>query len=831
MQIKAILIAFPIAILTNVAYATDAGGGTKFNTLFLSPDLARNIDLSRFEQENYVYPGKYDMSVELNSQFIDDRSINFIDKAGFIDGRVVGACLSPGLVNKFGLTKNVKKGLVWKSGCLDYDSLAGMRVIPSIGDMKLSIYIPQAYIEYSSPFWDPPSRWDDGVSGGMFDYNVTSRVNKDLVNDNSDTNISGYGVIGLNLGAWRFRSDWQASWDMADSNNAESRSDSASGAINRVYAYRALPDWQAQVRLGEDYVSSRLFSGFRFIGGSLASDERMLPPNARGYSPEVTGVAKTDAKVIISQNGRVLHEEQVTAGPFRIQNIPSSVRGLLDVRVEEQNGQTQSFQINTINAPYLSRAGHIRYYMAAGRPATLKHNFDGSEFISADTSIGLDHNLSLLGGAQLSKNYIGTVSGVGMDLLKWGAISINRYDSRAQIKDKKLSGTSYSINYSKDFETINSTLSLASYRYSQQNYMGMNEFLSTTNDYFHDWSDQHEKNSFTASISTAIPVVGGSSYISIDKSTYYDRPDSSRYNISFSKAFPFIDYQTLSATISMYKSEGGGGYGSDDVGGYLSLSIPLGDGDMNYMGNINNGQINNSVGYAKTLDASNYYSINAGLNSGEGTSFSGNYTHTGSSYELNSVLSYQPAQYESFSLGLKGGVTVTQYGVALNRNDRPGGTRVMVDLDGVPDVPIRGNGSVVTSNEFGTAVIPNVSDYNRQRINVDLDKLPLGTDVAAQSVKEKTYTEGAIGYWHIGARSGKQSMVQIVKNGHNYPPFGARIINDDGHEVGLVGDAGGAYLTGLHPSDTLHVNWSGHNHCNISIPNKIKEMMTLQCHA
>ncbi|WP_157699308.1 fimbria/pilus outer membrane usher protein, partial [Serratia marcescens] len=48
-------------------------------------------------------------------------------------------------------------------------------------------------------------------------------------------------------------------------------------------------------------------------------DDNMLPPNLRGYAPEVTGVAKTNAKVTISQQGRVLYETTVAAGPFRIQ--------------------------------------------------------------------------------------------------------------------------------------------------------------------------------------------------------------------------------------------------------------------------------------------------------------------------------------------------------------------------------------------------------------------------------------------------------------------------------------------------------------------------------
>ncbi|WP_039062213.1 fimbria/pilus outer membrane usher protein, partial [Shigella flexneri] len=73
----------------------------------------------------------------------------------------------------------------------------------------------------------------------------------------------------------------------------------------------------------------------------------------QGYAPEVTGVARSNAKVVISQQGRVIYESQVAAGPFRIQELSSSVSGTLDVRVEEQDGRVQHFQVDTASIPYL----------------------------------------------------------------------------------------------------------------------------------------------------------------------------------------------------------------------------------------------------------------------------------------------------------------------------------------------------------------------------------------------------------------------------------------------------------------------------------------------
>ncbi|MDQ9577961.1 fimbria/pilus outer membrane usher protein, partial [Serratia marcescens] len=76
------------------------------------------------------------------------------------------------------------------------------------------------------------------------------------------------------------------------------------------------PALRSRLTMGEDYLNSDIFDSLRFTGVSLRSDDSMLPPNLRGYAPEVTGVAKTNAKVVVSQQGRVLYETQVAAGPF-----------------------------------------------------------------------------------------------------------------------------------------------------------------------------------------------------------------------------------------------------------------------------------------------------------------------------------------------------------------------------------------------------------------------------------------------------------------------------------------------------------------------------------
>jgi hypothetical protein len=69
--------------------------------------------------------------------------------------------------------------------------------------------------------------------------------------------------------------------------------------------------------MGQYDLSSDLYDTFHFTGASLESDEQMLPPDLRGYAPQISGIAQTNARVTVSQNGRTLYQTSVS--PDRLQ--------------------------------------------------------------------------------------------------------------------------------------------------------------------------------------------------------------------------------------------------------------------------------------------------------------------------------------------------------------------------------------------------------------------------------------------------------------------------------------------------------------------------------
>ena len=92
----------------------------------------------------------------------------------------------------------------------------------------------------------------------------------------------------------------------------------------------------------------------------------MLPPDLQGYAPQITGIAQTNAKVTVAQNGRVLYQTTVAPGPFTISDLGQSFQGQLDVTVEEEDGRTSTFQVGSASIPYLTRKGQVRYKTSLG---------------------------------------------------------------------------------------------------------------------------------------------------------------------------------------------------------------------------------------------------------------------------------------------------------------------------------------------------------------------------------------------------------------------------------------------------------------------------------
>lgn len=782
----------------------------QFNIDVLDVNDRKNIDLSQFARSGYIMPGTYGMAVHVNKSDLPEQKIAFYIPDDDPNGS--RACVSRSLVEQLGLKTALHRDLSWwhQGECLDEVSLKGMEVRGDLATSSLYLSIPQAYLDYVSEDWDPPSRWDEGIPGLLLDYNLNAQTQHQIRAGTRGYSMSGNGTAGANLGAWRLRADWQGQLNHQTGSGqpTDKRLD-----WSRYYAYRAVSALRSKLTLGEGYLDSGLFDSFRFGGLSLRSDDNMLPPNLRGYAPEVTGVAKSNAKVIISQQGRVLYETTVAAGPFRIQDLNDAVSGDLDVRVEEQDGSVQAFTMSTASIPYLTRPGALRYKLALGKPSDLDHRYRGPLFGTGEFSWGVSNGWSLYGGAILGGDYNAAALGIGRDLMMLGALSFDATQSRAKLpyNGETLSGGSYRLSYSKSFDELDSQVTFAGYRFSQQNFMSMSEYLDAR-EYGRRFGNSKEM--YTITYNQQLRDWGMSAYLNYSHQTYWDKPANDRYNLTLSRYFDVGRFKNLGLSLSAYRNR----YNEhNDDGMYLSLSVPWGTGaTLSYNTMLNRNDNTHRASYYDRVDDRSNYQLSAGT-SRSGANLSGYFNRDGDIARVTANASYQQDRYSAFGFSAQGGMTLTTEGGALHRSNVPGGTRLLLDSGGVSGVPVRGYGNVAETNLWGKAVVADVNSYYRNKASIDLDKLGDSAE-AIKSVVQATLTEGAIGYRKFEVIAGEKAMAVIKLVDGSEPPFGATVKNARQQETGIVNDGGSVYLSGIKAGENMTVHWGGAAQCEVQMP-------------
>ncbi|MGT3216584.1 fimbria/pilus outer membrane usher protein, partial [Yersinia enterocolitica] len=155
------------------------------------------------------------------------------------------------------------------------------------------------------------------------------------------------------------------------------------------------------------------------------------------------------------------------------------------------------------------------------------------------------------------------------------------------------------------------------------------------------------------------------------------------------------------------------------------LSVPWGSGTTSYSGSMSNDRYTNTVGYSDSLnDGLSRYSLNAGVSHGSNlpsqAQVNGFFSHSSPLANISANFSTVQNGYTSFGVSASGGATITAQGAALHAGGMNGGTRLLVDTDGVGGVPV--DGGRVYTNDRGIGVVTNVGSYYRNTTSVDLKK-------------------------------------------------------------------------------------------------------------
>lgn len=786
------------------------------------------IDLSQFAKDDSVPTGKFTINVLVNRNNLGDQTMTFVPGA---DGKTVPE-LTPALLESWGV--NIKA--IEQLNTLPPDTIItdlttyipDSKIKINIAGLTMQVNIPQIAMKNKAEGFIDPALLDDGVSAMFFSYFVSgSRSHNDAPGGGSDTSDAVFVNVqsGINLGAWRIRSTG------AYSQNRTSGNTTTDTSFNNTYVMRAFHQLRSVLTLGESVSSPDVFDSIPFRGGKLATDEQMLPSSMRGFAPEINGIAASNARVTVRQNGYVVYQTYVAPGAFSLKDIsPSGNTGDLDVTVTEENGSEKTFTVAFSSLPVMLRPGGMKYEVVAGQyDGGITQGNKKSNFVSATGIYGLPANITLYGGVLAADNYLSAAGGTGISLGAFGAVSADITYSSAGLDDgnDKKTGQSYRLRYSKSMITTGTSVDLTALRYSTRDYFSFSDFNNhdyRLKDGVSPWLNQRQRSSFTTSITQSLGDYG-SLYLS---GSIYDfwESDSEVKQLSagYNGSFKSVNY-SLNYSIDRIKSENSW---PENRQFSVNVSIPFSifsnnsvvrdmTSTYNYSRD-NNGRVSQQAGLSgSALDNRLSYGISQGYaNKGQGNSGNIYTNYSGSKGTVSLGYNYNN-NYRSVNGSAGGSLVVHSGGILAGQS--LGSSLAIVEAPGAGGTLISGQKSTVSNSGYGLYTY--VSPYNANIISLDVNTLPDNV-MLGESAKTVYPTAGAIVKVKFDTKVGYQAIINLKFPQGTTIPFGAVATladSDAGEEnTGIVGENNQLFMSGLPESGSLNIGWGNgqKQHCRVN---------------
>lgn len=810
------------AMIMAVLWPGTSLGASYFNPGFLSADDASVADLSRFEKGRHQAPGEYRVDIWRNGEFIATQDIRFTaDEKATPSGLV--PCLDVDWLKRLGLNMLAYPALnKFKPGqCVPVtEVIPDAETVFDFAKLRLDISLPQASLLNSARGYIPPEQWDEGIPAALVNYSFTG--NRGSYDDNYYLSLQS----GLNYGPWRLRNS--GAWNYTSGDNYRVNT------WNNIstYAQRTVIALKSELVMGDSNTGSDVFDSLGFRGARLYSADSMYPDSLQGYAPTVRGIARTNAKITIRQNGFVIYQSYVSPGAFTISDLnPTSSSGDLDVTLEEKDGTQQKYTVPYSTVPLLQREGRLKFDLVVGDFRSGSDQQDTPFFTQATLIAGLPNGYTAYGGTQLAERYTSFALGAGKNLGEWGAISLDVTHANSKLADdSEHQGQSIRFLYAKSMSDYGTNFQLLGYRYSTRGFYTLDEVAYKNiegYEYAPDDPNNHsgepvvesyhnlrnsKRGRFQINLSQSLGDYG-SLYVSGSQQTYWETSQNNTwYQAGYASGWRGISY-----SMSMSWSKSVGISDSDRIVAF-NLSVPfstlLGHGysrtsaiDRAYAtfsaSNNSNGDSTTQAGIGGTLldDRNLNYSVMQGYSDRNGYSGSANATWQATYGTLGLGYNYDRDQHD-YNWQASGGVVGHADGITFSQP--LGDTNVLIKAPGASGVNVE-NQTGVRTDWRGYAVMPYATVYRYNRIALDTNTMDSHTDID-NNVSSVVPTEGALVRAEFKARIGVRAIITVTRGGRAVP-FGSVAREETSGATGMVGDEGQIYLSGLPPQGKLLIQW------------------------
>lgn len=209
-----------------------------------------SIDLSQFEKANTVPEGKYNITVFINKKDMGSMDVTFVKGH---DGDV-SAEFTKSMLGEFGVnvasTPTLQKLSDDEAITALGDYIPDAFVKTNLSKLSMEISIPQIYMDNRANGYVPEGLLENGIPAILLSYQLNGSHSRNKSqretqnNDNAFLSLRG----GVNLGAWRLRSNYRYYYS-----NSEGRRNytNRTSTFSNTYVMRAINALRGEVLVGE----------------------------------------------------------------------------------------------------------------------------------------------------------------------------------------------------------------------------------------------------------------------------------------------------------------------------------------------------------------------------------------------------------------------------------------------------------------------------------------------------------------------------------------------------------------------------------------------------
>ena len=688
--------------------------------------------------------------------------------------------------------------------CIDEDFLdfAGLMPVPLKSAEQchnITVDYPQAVVnalpgQETVELYLPPEalnglngevkNFQHGGTAGLLNYSLFS-THSEYEGSNSNNYSQASLEGGFNFADWAIRSRYIMTDDDGDK-NAESI---------YTYAEHVFAAQKMTMQVGEINANSDVLSGLPITGIQLTPTNAL---NNSGTGVSVSGIARnSQARVEVRQNGRLIFNTLVPAGPFTLDDVPMVRSNVdLEVTVIESDGTSNRFIVpaSAVKAQQLSRPQGLS--ASVGRVRNIDSDYDDPWVFNISDGWHVLPRLNILASSAIAQDYQATGTRAEVLLADTWNASASIAGSREQFGDEN-SGLKTELQSSVSLSDQVS-LSTSAAHYSS----GYRELSDAMDDDF-----QPYDNSWSANVNWASGVAGSFSVGFNYNQASGDGEDSRYILASWGKTFKYA-----SVSVNWQSSVGNTDDSQDDDMLYVNLSIPLGGSQSisSYMRNQGNRTSYGVQNSGKISPQTNYYISADRDNDSNYTSFNGSVTSNLHYTQLGVGGGSNGNHQRNYNTTLSGGVAMHKSGVTFTPYSIRNTFAIAKLNEQKAGVEMTTPQGTVWTDQWGQAVIPALNEWRSSRIEIDANKLPQSMTLA-NGTKYIAAAHASVSEVKFKVINSRRVMLQVKQPDGSLLPKGLSIVSAKGNYVVTTVDNGHVFLNDADQLDALYAMDNNNN--------------------